>query len=153
MIYIFPKINNTITNIENSNTVTLGKCFKFDFLTGQHIILDGKFVECDFKENINSFIQVVLRTKKDIFKVYTVDEEEDFGLSIYSHIGNKILHKGYILSETKREITEQLLNHPFIKEVDNFNFDFKDITLTITFDCYLQNNEILNIREDLQVEF
>ena len=93
MIYIFPKINNTITNIENINTVTLGKCFKFDFVTGQHIILDGKFVECDFKENIKSFIHVVLRKKKDIFKVYTVDEEEDFGLSIYSHIGN--IYKNY----------------------------------------------------------
>ena len=94
-----------------------------------------------------------MRTKKDIFKVYTVDEEEDFGLSIYSHIGNKILHKGYILSETKREITEQLLNHPFIKEVDNFTFDFEDTILTVTFDCYLHNNEVLNIREGLQVEF
>lgn len=149
---MFPKINVTIDNTKEDKPITLGKCFKFDFEKGQHIIVDGKFVECDFKENIRHFIQVVLRTKKDTFKVYTVDEDEDFGLSIYNELGNKIFHKGYILSETKREITEQLLNHPFIKEVNNFDFKFENTVLTVTFNCYLQNNEILNIKEGLEVE-
>ncbi len=150
---MFPKINNTITNIENNSTITLGKCFKFDFEKGQHIVIDGKFVECDFKENIKHFIQVILRTKKDTFKVYMIDEEEDFGLSIHSHIGNKVYHKGFILSECKREITEQLLNHPFIKDVDNFTFDFENTLLTINFNCYLQNDETLNISEVVNIEF
>ena len=149
---MFPKINIPTNNIQEDKPVTLGKCFKFDFEKGQHIIVDGKFIECDFKENIRHFIQVILRTKKDTFKVYIVDEEEDFGLSIHNQIGNKIFHKGYILSETKREITEQLLNHPFIKEVNNFDFKFEDTLLIITFNCSLQNNEILNIKEGLQVE-
>ncbi len=149
---MFPKINSSIIDIEDSKSITLGKCFKFDFENGQHIILDGKFLECDFKENIQHFIQVILRTKINTFKVYTKDENEDFGLSIYNYIGNKVYHKGFILSETKREITEQLLNHPFIKEVDNFNFDFENTNLIVTFNCYLQNDEVLNIKEAIDIE-
>lgn len=152
MIHIFPKINNPPILQENTKTIKLGKCFKFDFENGQHIIVDGKFVECDFKENIQHFIQVVLRTKINTFKVYTVNENEDFGLSIYNFIGNKVYHKGFILSETKREITEQLLNHPFIKEIDNFSFNLENTNLTITFNCYLQNDEILNIKEGINIE-
>ena len=152
MIYIFPKINNQPVLIEDAKTIKLGKCFKFDFEKEQHIIVDGKFVECDFQENIQHFIQVVLRTKINTFKVYIEDENEDFGLSIYNYIGNKVYHKGFILSETKREITEQLLNHPFIKEIDNFNFDFENTNLTITFNCYLQNDEVLNIKEGIDIE-
>lgn len=152
MIYIFPKINNPPILTEDTKTLKLGKCFKFDFEKGQHIIVDGKFVECDFQENIQHFIQVVLRTKINTFKVYIEDKNEDFGLSIYNYIGNKVYHKGFILSETKREITEQLLNHPFIKDVDNFNFDFESTSLTITFNCYLQNDEVLNIKEAIDIE-
>ena len=149
---MFPKINDSVMETEENKPITLGKCFKFDFEKGQHIIVDGKFIECDFKENIRHFIQVVLRTKINTFKVYTVDENEDFGLSIYNHIGNKVYHKGFILSEAKREITEQLLNHPFIKYVDNFTFDFENTLLTINFNCYLQNNETLNINEVVDIE-
>lgn len=149
---MFPKINDNIIEIEENKPISLGKCFKFDFENGQHIIVDGKFVECDFKENIQHFIQVVLKTKINTFKVYIGDENEDFGLSIYNYIGNKVYHKGFILSETKREITEQLLNHPFIKEVDNFNFDFENTNLTITFNCYLQNDEVLHIKEAIGIE-
>lgn len=152
MIFIFPKINNHILQIEENKTISLGKCFKFDFEKGKHIILDGKFIECDFKENIRHFLQVVLRTKINAFKVYTVDEDEDFGLSIYNHIGNKIYHKGFILSEMKREMTEQLLNHPFIKNIDNFTFDFENTLLTINFNCYLQNDDTLNISEVVNFE-
>ena len=149
---MFPKINIEASSLEKDSSIKLGKCFKFDFEKGQHVIIDGKFVECDFKENIRQFIQVVLRTKKDIFKVYTIDENEDFGLSIYNQIGNKVFHKGFVLSEAKREITEQLLNHPFIKEVNNFDFKFENTLLKISFDCYLQNNEVLGIKEGLKVE-
>ena len=149
---MFPKINNNILEIEENKPITLGKCFTFDFEKGKHIIVDGKFIECDFQENIKHFIHVVLRTKINTFKVYTVDENEDFGLSIYKHIGNKVYHKGFILSEAKREITEQLLNHPFIKDVDNFTFDFENTLLTINFNCYLQNNETLNINEVVDIE-
>lgn len=149
---MFPEFNISIEN-EKQEVISLGKCFKFDFEKGKHIIVDGKFVECDFKENIQHFVQVVLRTKIDTFKVYTIDESEDFGLSIYNYIGNKVHHKGFILSEAKREITEQLLNHPFIRDVDSFIFDFENTFLTISFNCYLQNNEILNIKESIQIEF
>ncbi len=146
---MFPKFNSfeINNNASNENIKKLGKCFKFDFEKGQHILIDGKFIECDFKENIQQFIQTVLRTKLNIFKVYTFEEEENFGLSIHNYIGEKISHKAYILSETKREITEQLLSHYFIKEVNSFNIDIKNSTLTISFNCYLKNNEILEIKE------
>lgn len=135
------------TQLDEEKTITLGKCFKFDFEKGKHIIIDGKFVECDFKDNIKHFIQCVLRTKTDTFRVYVQNEEQPFGLSIYNHIGDKQLPKGFVLSETKREITEQLINHPFIKEVDSFDFILERTILTIKFNVYLENDETLNINE------
>ena len=143
---MFPKVDNIELKLPESS-VKLGKAFKFDFQTGQHVLVDGKLIECDFKENIKQFIQTVLRTKLDIFKVYIEDEQENFGLSIYNYIGQKVLNKGFIFSELKREITEQLLNHRFIKEVNNFNFDFENAILNISFDCYLKNDEVLKIKE------
>lgn len=143
---MFPQFSPPI-QLEQDKTITLGKCFKFDFEKGKHIIVDGKFVECNFKDNIKHFIQCVLRTKADTFKVYIQDEEEPFGLSIHNNIGDRQLPKGFVLSETKREITEQLTNHPFIKDVDSFDFNFERTVLTIKFNVYLENKETLVISE------
>lgn len=152
---MFPKtdIEQTENKKYKYDNITLGKCFKFDFEKGQHIIIDGKFIECDFKENIQHFIQVVLRTSANKFKVYIQDEINQFGLSIYNHIGNKSLKRGFIFSEAKREITEQLLNHNFIKDINGFDFNFENNLLIITFNCYLQNDEVLKINEVMKIEF
>lgn len=151
---MFPKTDiENIENMQEKESVSLGKCFKFDFEKGKHIIIDGKFIECDFKENIQHFIQVVLRTKLNKFKVYTEDEQEDFGLSVYNHIGDKSYHKGFIFSEAKREITEQLISHNFILDVNNFDFTFENTVLKISFNCYLKNDEVLEINEVVNIEF
>lgn len=110
--------------VDNSNTEntaeSIGCDFLFDYDTGQHIMNNAVLVECTAIQGVQQFIQNVLRTKINSYKVYTEGETETFGISIYDYLGKRILPLGYLNSELKREVTEQLLKHPLIESVTDW---------------------------------
>lgn len=140
---MFPEIQANLSQLEsvlsetNSDIKPLGKTFLFDYKTGQHILKDGKMIECTSDEAVAQWIEKVLRTAVGKYGVYVVDEITDFGIAIYNYIGEKRLHTGYIASELKREITDQLLNHRYIESVENFEAERNGRTLEITFSVRL----------------
>lgn len=131
---MFPMIKN-IPQTQTSEEY-LGISYEFDFKKGEHIIVDGKMIECNLQKNIEQFIEVVLKTTQNKFKIYS----ENFGISITKKIGEKRL-QGIIVAETKREIIENLQKNPAIQSVENFKFKHIDATLYISFEVFLKNNE------------
>lgn len=113
---MFPNIfiEETSVNVETKN---VGYDFLFNYETGQHIMKNAVLVECNTIQGVQQFIQNVLRTKINSYKVYTEGETEAFGISIYDYIGQRSFPLGYLNSELKREVTEQLLKHPLIASV------------------------------------
>lgn len=123
--------------IENTNKVNefeeVGTDFLFDYDTGQHIMKNAVLVECTAIQGVQQFIQNVLRTKINSYKVYTEGETETFGISIYDYLGKRTLPLGYLNSELKREVTEQLLKHPLIVSVTDWKGTREKLGLHISF--------------------
>lgn len=136
------------TTLEKTNDYVLKKTFKFDFETGEHIIIDGKLTECSYKESIHQFTTFLLKTEVDKYQVYY---DDNFGVSIYKYIGNRFSQTGFLISELKREITEQLTELEEITDISNFNAWFEHRNLYIDFDILLENGEILNYSNQLGV--
>ena len=145
---MFPEININIDRLSNINTDTeyiepLGKTFLFDFKTGTHKVIDGRLLECNLTESITQWIEVVLRTELNKYKVYTVDETEDFGISIYKYIGNRNIPLIYLASEHKREIETQIIKNRFIESITDYNTERVNRGLHIQFTVVLKNNNTI----------
>ena len=121
----FPDIDDIV--VQES---TIGKDFVFE--NGQHILnADGTVQECDDLGGLKNWIMKVVKTQVGAYEVYTRDENEKFGVSIYEELGTK--DRAYWLSECKREITEQLEKHEFIDRVEAFNAELEKRKVVITF--------------------
>lgn len=137
-------IENT-KNIETENEV--GIDFVFDYEIGQHIMQNTVLKECTTLQSVQQYIQNVLRTKINSYKVYTVSEIESFGISIYEYLGQRRLPMGYLNSELKREVTENLLKHPLIASVSKWVGKREKQGLNISFTVILTDGSILTENE------
>ncbi len=120
IIPLIPALQEQTNNINYSSTSTvtkLGRCFLFDYDTGNFVLKDGRLVECTEVEAVEQWIKLILQTYKDKYNVY---KGTDFYCNIEDLVGQK--PNGFIFSELKREITEALLKHRYIKSVDDFEF-------------------------------
>ncbi len=145
------QLNQKLSQQQNS-IKPLGKSCFFDYKTGQHKIIDGKAVMCSLVETVETmeqWIEKVLRTELNKYGIYTIDETENFGISIYRYIGEKNIPMGYIISELKREITEQMLQHRYIKEVTDYQAIREKGGLHILFTTILITGEY--IKKEVQL--
>ena len=133
----------TSSRITTTSTEDTGNVFVFDYNTGQHEMKNGVLVECDETGNVKQYIQNVLRTQAGSYKVYTVEESENFGVSVYKYIGSRQLPMGYLNSELKREVTEQLLKHRLVESVTEWKGERKRRGLDISFKVTLTDGSIL----------
>lgn len=139
--------------IENRTTENetegFGTDFLFDYETGQHIMKNAVLTECTTLQGIQQFIQNVLRTQANAYGVYIEGETDVFGVSIYEHLGKRTLPMGYVNSELKREVTENLLKHPLISSVSNWVGKREKRGLNISFTVTLTDGSIVNTSENV----
>ena len=145
---MFPStfIENTKTENETQET---GIDFLFDYSTGQHIIKNGVLFECTKLQTVQQYIQNVLRTKANLYKVYSKGEDDIFGISVYDYIGTRTLPEGYLNSELKREVTELLLKHPLINEVKDWYGKRNRRGLEICFTTVLTDGTLIETSENV----
>lgn len=132
--------------VENDNiedTEEVGTDFLFDYETGQHTLKNGTLEECSEVESIKQFIQNVLRTQANIYDIYIAGETNIFGISIYKYLGTRTLPMGYLNSELKREVTQQLLRHPKVSSVTGWQGKRERQGLAISFNVILVDGTIL----------
>ena len=143
---MFPEsiLENTNTTAETEET---GVDFLFDYSTGQHLIKNGVPENQSVFIGVKQYVENVLRTPANAYKVYTKDEKEIFGISVYDYIGKKTLPMGYLNSELKREVTENLLRHPLIIEVKDWKGRRERRGLNISFSVVLSDDSIINFSE------
>lgn len=134
--------------IENA-AEEIGCDFLFDYETGQHIMNNALLIECTTLQSIKQYIQNVLRTQANMYGVYVQGETEVFGISIYKHLGSRSLPMGYLNSELKREVTENLLKHPMIVSVSAWKGEMENRTLHISFTTTLSDGSIIETDEDV----
>ena len=117
---MIPFLKSTLNN-DVSNTAYFE--YDFDFETGE---LTGKKVTGN--DAIKVWIYKALKTKRYLHEIYSWD----FGQELEDLIGSAY-DKGYINSEVIRIVTETLLINNKIKRCYDFEIEFSNDVLIITF--------------------
>jgi len=116
---MFPEIQDS-TVVNSLEATTTGKSFLFDFTAGEFVIRDGKLVECDVIEAIKTWIEKILRTEKERFKIY---DGTEYGCRLEDLLIGNNYSAAFIEAELKREIEDALIQNPNISAVSNFSIE------------------------------
>lgn len=147
---MFPDYDlDTVVSQINSATSSkgLGKVFYMVFEDGKlKIVLEnGSPKECSTdKEKVLMYLHILLRTCVGKYKVY---EDTDFGTTIEKYIGNKTLPRSFMLSEFKRELSEQLDKLQIVDSITEINFTKDRTNLKVEFAIYLENSQLIKVSE------
>lgn len=126
---------------------SVGRSFVFDYITGQHMIVDGKPKETTQLKAIEQWLELLLRTKIGKYIVY---KDTSFGTTWENYISFRQLPKGYIESELEREIQESCQKYcPAVEKVSNFSAERLTDGLKVSFTAVLTNKEVLEVRVDV----
>lgn len=121
--------------------------FLFDYEKGQHYFRGGELQTCNQLGTIKQYIENILRTALAAYEVYTLEETEPFGISVYNHLGERSLPMGYVNSELKREVTEQALRNPNIVGIENWKAERERRGLHIWFNAVLADGTLLELED------
>lgn len=126
-----PDLEEQLNDINKTSTQEikeLGRCFLIDFEKNEFVIKDGGLVEVDKLTGIKQWVQCIARTYKDKYQVY---KDTGFYCNIDDLRGMK--PSGFVLSELKREISEALVKHRYIKSISDFDTSYNKKELKISF--------------------
>jgi Protein of unknown function (DUF2634) len=140
---LFPQIEFTVDETALPEK-KMGKVFLFDFDERKFVLKDGKPVEANYEEAIKQWVSMVMITEKNKYGVY---KGSDFGLSIAQFIGRKDIPLATISSETKRQIEEQLIQHPEILGISDFSMTRQDGKALISFSVQTKQGLITGIEK------
>lgn len=116
---MFPNTQD-LTVVTAEDTAVTGKSFLFDFTAGDFVVRNGKLVECNGMEAIKVWIEKILRTEKERFKIY---DDNDYGCRLEDLLIGSNYMAAFIEAELKREIEDALLQNPNISAVANFSLE------------------------------
>ncbi|OQB14619.1 MAG: hypothetical protein BWY15_01136 [Firmicutes bacterium ADurb.Bin193] len=102
------------------DTAATGKSFLFDFVSGDFVWRNGSLVECDGANAIRVWIEKILRTEKERFKIY---DGTEYGCRIEDLLIGNNYSAAFIEAELKREVEDALMQNPNISAVANFRLE------------------------------
>lgn len=137
---MFPTIDFDEEDVSLSQS-TMGKVYLFDFDRKQFVLSDGKPVEASYEEAIKQWVTMVLITEQGKYGVY---KDLDFGLRIAQFIGRKDIPLATITSEVKRQIEEQLMQHPEIESVSDFSLSKQDGKAIVSFSVQTKQGVLID---------
>jgi hypothetical protein len=121
---MFPTQNvvSSINQLENNNSITSsGKSPAFDFETGDFLIKDGKVQTVTGYTALKQWIQKILKTEQNKYKIYNTDNIEKYGVDLLNLIMSEF-PLAYIQAQVETIVKEALLKNSDVKTVDNFVF-------------------------------
>ncbi|UUV17380.1 DUF2634 domain-containing protein [Fusobacteria bacterium ZRK30] len=137
---IFP---NTSLKIEEEQQAIDFKSSKeplFDFKRKQIVTIDGKIVYCTYRQKIEQWVELIIRTTVNKYKVY---KDTGFGFSkLYEYRGHQIFASNFGISELKREMKEKLEEHKEIILAKNIKISQDFNVLKIELNLELVEEEL-----------
>ena len=132
---MFP--NSTGITLDNESKTASGtKTFLFDFNSGDFVMRDGKLIECDGIDAIKVWIEKILRTEKDRYKIY---DNTEYGCHLEDLIIGNSYTAEFIEAELKREIEDALKQNPRISSVTNFKITRNTNAITVNLEVVLND--------------
>lgn len=111
----------------------------FDYQTNRFLIADGSPILRSQAAAVRQWVELMLRTYLDRFRVYTGYQ---FGHTGEDLIGLRQVPPGFIHSELAREIDESCRLCPAIAKTSDFSFSRENRTLHVKFTITLKTGEI-----------
>lgn len=145
---IFPEFDFDINEeeVEEAEAADsrIKKSFVFDYKKGQFQMADGSPQEATELQAIEQWLELLLRTKLDKYKIY---QNTGFGTSVEDYIGQTYLPQAFIESELEREINEACNSLcPAIDYVDGFTITTEKRKTIFSFICHLKNSDVLEVK-------
>lgn len=137
--------DTTIQAEEKGQDIKIGKSFVFDFKSKRFNVVAGKVKETTEEEAIRQWIELLLRTAIDKYKVY---EGTGFGTNIDKLVGYKSM-RGFVESEMKREISEKIIMNRAIERIENFKTDLEGSMIEVSFTAILKNKKVLEVASNV----
>lgn len=139
---ILPEINfdkvlkNLEKEVQEDNKPTLGKTFLIDFKKGKMLKRDGKLIKTDDERSVRMWIEKVLLTEKNKWKIY---ENTDYGMEYKANIHANRFPTPFLRAEFIRELDETMSKHPQILELRDLEIKMIRHTLHTKFKVILRN--------------
>lgn len=127
--------NQTISTSSSQTTTTVtsaGKSPQFDFEIGDFVVSDGSVATVTGLQALKLWINKILTTEQNKYRIYKNDNVEKYGVSLLEVITSKqpIV---YIQAQVQTIITNALLKNSDITSVNNFIFTRDKKLLNCTF--------------------
>ena len=137
---IFPVFDESIDVKETIKTKGK-KEILFDFKAKKVVIVDGKTKEASEVEQVKQWIQLLLLTETNKYRVY---DNTDFGMTdLYNLRGHSIFNTPFGVMELEREIKEKIQKKDEVKEVKNIKSSTGFNSLNIEVTVVLKSGETL----------
>lgn len=128
---IFP-IFNEVLDVKEESQKNGRKEILFDFKAKKVVIVDGKTKEATEVEQVRQWIQLLILTQVDKYKVY---ENTEFGMTdLYNLRGHNIFNTPFGVMELEREIKEKIMNKKEVQEVIDIasRVEFNSLNIEVT---------------------
>lgn len=142
---MFPDTDFNIENEVVEEKKSLGKVYLFDFDTNKYILEDGKLVETTKNEAIRKYAAWTIKTILGKYAIY----QDDYGID-FSFRFTK-LPTGFVESELRRQIKEQLTKHILVNDVVDFKTTRESSKLIMSFTLVTTENENIILNESLVI--
>lgn len=130
---IFPFIDASgSTDTTDGDNLTMLKEYAYDFENNELLLdEDGKTYLVEGNAALRIWIFKALTTSRFRHTAYSAVFGEEYRDQLTGHS----LNGAVVQSEMERFITEALMVNPYIKRLENFEFESTTWGLTVTFDC------------------
>jgi hypothetical protein len=144
---MFP-ITSDLPQAATTDTVKygFGKSFLFDFNKGDFALKDGKIQTAEDISALKVWIEKILRTKRDEYKIY---EGTPYGSRFDDLAVGSTYPPTFIDSELRREVEDALTQNPQIITVSDFTVDRSAGNCTVNFNVTLTSGLVIN--EELKI--
>ena len=123
-----------------------GKSFLFDFRKGDFVLRDGKMVIAEDVAALRIWIEKILRTKQNEYKIY---EGTPYGSRFDDLIIGNQMPSGFVDSELRREVEDALTQNPQIITISEFEVDRTasncEVRFTVTLASGLSFGEVIDL--------
>lgn len=137
---IFPVFDESI-DVKGVSKTKGRKEILFDFKAKKVVIVDGKTKEASEVEQVKQWIQLLLLTETNKYRVY---DNTGFGMTdLYNLRGHSIFNTPFGIMELEREIKEKIQKKDEVKEVKNIKSSTGFNSLNIEVTVVLKSGETL----------
>lgn len=141
MVPVFPAIPDSVPAQAADN---IDRVPVYDFARGAFAVVDGALQECNGRDAVRQWIDLMLRQQPGKVPIYRTGGDTHPGID-RSLLGERRLPSGMAAAEIERGVRDTMAFCPAIRSVDAVTVTRERRTATVAFTVYLHNGDSLEV--------